>query len=123
MFTKKAKKLEVKSEMPHEHKINIEVEVRPLVRIEKHESRINGKVQEPKYRVSIADREVITLSSREFHELFVEMLALKEDGELIHDIAETHMRKHQSVVDFMGNIEEMVNQSGLGDFLKELNKK
>jgi len=89
------KKKEVKKpEQPKAKMVGIEIEVRQLVTIEKHESRVDGKVQEPQYRISIADRDVITVSQREYDEVFMEMLRLKNDCELIHDIAEAHMQKH-----------------------------
>lgn len=106
MFKKKAKKLEVKSETPNERKVEIKVNVRPLVQIEMHESRINGKVQAPKFRVSIADRDVLTLSAREYNELFMEMLRHKDSDEIIHCISEAHMQEHAHA----GNpIEEIIN--------------
>lgn len=110
MFKKKTKKLEVKSETPNAHKV--EIKVLPLVRIEMHESRINGKVQRPEFRISVADRDIITLSPREYDELFKEMLRHKDAGELIHDIAEVHAEEHAKC-DITGDkhiVEELIEK-------------
>lgn len=94
MFKKKnpVKKLEVKSEDRGEQEIKIKVA--PLVKIELHESRINGNVQKPEYRISIGGRDVLMLNSREYSELFSEMLHRMDNDELIHRIAENHMLEH-----------------------------
>jgi len=64
MFKKKAKKLEVKSETPNEAKVEIKINVRPLVKIERHQLNVNGRDQKPEFRIEIGGRDVITVSGR-----------------------------------------------------------
>ena len=71
MFKKKAKKLEVKSETPNEAKVEIKINVRPLVKIERHQLNVNGRDQKPEFRIEIGGRDVITVSGREYQERWV----------------------------------------------------
>lgn len=99
MFNKKkAKKLEVKSETPNVVKINLrtvdECAIAPLVQIEKHETKVNGKDQPTRFRIAIAGRDVLTLTPREYQALFMEMLLRKSPERIIHDIADAHNAEH-----------------------------
>lgn len=94
MFKKKnpVKKLEVNFDERPEQKININI--KPLVTIEKHESRINGKVQAPEFRISIGGRDIVMLNSREYDELFSEMLRRMDNDEIMHALFEKHAMEH-----------------------------
>lgn len=120
MFKKKnpVKKLEVKHEDRGEQEIKINI--KPLVTIEKHESRIDGKVQAPKFRISIADRDVITLGSREYNELVSEALRRMDNDELVHAIFEKHAMEHAEVSGAEKALEVMFRKSGLGELLEKL---
>lgn len=116
MFGKKkaapVKKLEVKHEGMGE--VEVKINVRPLVKIERHQLNVNGRDQKPTYRIAIADRDVITVSPREYDELFMEMLRHKDAGELIHDIAEAHMEEHAKEgegLEFMGGLAEFLGKN------------
>lgn len=98
MFSKKnketARKVKVQDLTPDAQAVEIKVQVKPLVRIEQHQLTVNGKPKAPQYRLMVADRDVITLSQREYDEVFMEMLRHKDAGELIHDISEVHAEEH-----------------------------
>lgn len=95
IFRKKnpVKKLDIKFDERPEQKININI--KPLVKIEKHESRVNGKVQAPEFRISIGGRDIVMLNSREYNELFSEMLYRMDDSEIMHALYEAHDLKHK----------------------------
>lgn len=94
MFKKKnpVRKLEVKSEDTAPRKI--EIKIMPLVTIEQQQLTVNGKPKAPEYRISIENRDVITLSQRQYDEMFLEMLRHKDARELIHDISAVHAEEH-----------------------------
>lgn len=120
MFRSKAKKnVEVKSEDKNTHKINVQINIKPLVTIEKHESRINGKVQAPEFRISIGGRDVLMVNSREYNELFMEMLRRMDNDEIMHALYEVHAEAHNEEEKVGEAIEEMLNKSGLGAALKK----
>lgn len=127
MFSKKnketARKVEVKNESPEMREVKINI--RPLVRIEQHVLSVNGREGKPQYRISIADRDVLTLSGREYQELFMEMLRHKDNDELIHDIATVHAEEHAraelgmpDLADLKG-IAEMFEKSGIGQAIEK----
>lgn len=121
MFKKnKAKKLEVKHEEAQEHKINITI--KPLVSIELHESRINGKVQKPEYKIMVGGRDCILLNSREYNELFREMLRRMDNDEIMHFLYEVHAEAHRESEKVEEAIGEMLEKSGLGEALREFAK-
>lgn len=123
MFSKKnketARKIKVENLTPDAQEIKINV--RPLVTIERHQLNVNGRDQKPTFRVSIADRDIITLSPREYQELFMEMLRHKEAGELIHDISEVHAEEHAHAEGQMHDVEELFNglETAIKSALKE----
>ena len=110
---KKKKVAEVKNEVPQMRKIEIEVKCQPLVKIEKHEHRVDGKmIQEPQYCVSIRGRDVLTISAREYDELFMEMLRRKNPSDLIHDISEAHMELHDGTkAEIPDGLKEAIEQA------------
>jgi hypothetical protein len=92
MFTKKSKKIEIKTEGPKESKV--EVRVAPLVRIEEQEIVIDGKVKNTTHRIAIGGRDVISLTTREFKELTLEILRGMDASEQIHFLYLAHKEKH-----------------------------
>lgn len=120
MFKKKnpVKKINVKFDERPEQKININI--KPLVTIEKHESRINGKVQAPEFRISIGGRDILMLNSREYDELFSEMLRRMDNDEIMHALFEKHAMEHAEMNKMTDSIgREKVN---FGEILSKLDK-
>lgn len=121
MFKKKnpVKKLEIKSEPQSENKININI--MPLVTIEKHESRVNGKVQAPEFRISIGGRDVLMLNSREYNELFSEMLRRMDNDEIMHALFEKHAMEHaEASGQIDGMIKHIVGSKEFASVIKNL---
>lgn len=118
MFNKKnketARKVKVENLTPDAQEIKINV--RPLVTIEKHEHRINGKVQAPEFRISIGGRDVLMVNSREYRELTREILRHIDADSLIHEIATVHAEEHARAEMGGHDIEELL--SGLETALK-----
>lgn len=113
MFSKKnketARKVKVENLTPDEQAIKINIQVKPLVRIERHQLTVNGKPQAPEFRISIGGRDVLMVNSREYHELFMEILRHKEAGELIHDISAVHAEEHAHADKEMHDVAELFN--------------
>lgn len=121
MFKKKnpVKKVEVKSEGAEQE---IKINIKPLVTIEKHESRINGKVQAPEFRISIGGRDILMVNSREYKELFSEMLYRMDNDEIMHALYEKHAMEHAEIEGFEKHIGKMLEKVEFGDLLKKLIK-
>lgn len=121
IFKKKnpVKKLEVKHEDRGEQEIKINI--KPLVTIEKHESRVNGKVQAPEFKIMVGGRDCILLSTREYDELFSEMLRRMSNDEIIHAIFEKHAMEHAEVEGVEKSIENILKKLGVEDILAGLN--
>lgn len=124
MFGKKnketARKVIVKDESPKEQEVKINripentCGVAPLVSIERHQLNVNGRDQKPTFRIAIGGRDVLTLTPREYNELFMEMLRHKDADELIHDISEVHAEEHAKAEDgleFMGGLAEFLGKN------------
>lgn len=119
MFNKKNKETARKVKVQHDGQgeVEVKINVRPLVTIEKHEHRINGKVQAPEFRISIGGRDVLMVNSREYRELTREILRHIDADSLIHEIATIHAEEHARAEMGGHDIEELLN--GLGSALEQ----
>lgn len=116
------RKLEIKHE-PRADELNTSgIKISPLVTIEKHESRVNGKPKAPEFRISIGGRDIIMLNSREYNELFSEMLYRMSNDEVIHAIFEKHAMEHAEIEAMSGGIGRMLEKVKLGEILENLTK-
>lgn len=89
---KKVRKIEVEHDNSEAREVKINI--KPLVNVKEVVTLVNGQKAERVFRVEVGNRDIMTLSPREYQELFKEMLRHKDAGELIHDISEIHAEEH-----------------------------
>lgn len=116
---KATKKVEVKSEGAEQE---IKINIKPLVTIEKHESRINGKVQAPEFKIMVGGRDCILLNSREYKKLFSEMLYRMDNDEIMHALYEKHAMEHAEVEATSADIGRMFHKVVEGGMIEKILK-